>query len=74
MSEGEKIGQENMFPSMPKWENVENSCQLMSKEFSNDKRITSKHDDTMNLVNDKGIPKLDCRSMTGSTTMERSAK
>ena len=44
---------------------VENSCQLMSKEFSNDKRITNKHDKKENLVKDKGIPKSDCRSMAG---------
>ena len=37
LSKGEKTGQEKMFPSMPKGENVENSCQLMSKESNNDK-------------------------------------
>ena len=37
LSKGEKNGQEKMLPSMPKGENVENSCQLMSKEFKNDK-------------------------------------
>ena len=63
-----------MLPSMPKGENVENSCQLISKEFKNEKRITSKHDDKENLVKDKGIPKLDCRSMIGSTTRGISEK
>ena len=50
-SKGEKVGREKMLPSMPKRENIENSCQLMSKEFSNNKRITNKHDDR---VDDKG--------------------
>ena len=42
LSKGEKIGQDKMLSSMPKGENVENSCQLMSKEFKNDK--TSEND------------------------------
>ena len=46
----------------------------MSKEFNNEKIITSKHDDTMNLLKDKGIPKSNCISMTWSTTRGRSRK
>ena len=42
LSKGEKIEKKKMFPSMPKGENFENSCQLMSKEFKNDK--TSEND------------------------------
>ena len=42
LSKGEKFEKKKMFPSMPKGENVENSCQLMSKELHNDKGITSK--------------------------------
>ena len=67
-SKGEKVGQDKMLSSMTKGENVEDSCQLMSKEFNNDKRITSKHDGKANLVKDKGIPKSDCISMTWSRT------
>ena len=50
LPKGEKIDQEKMLPLMPKEENVENSCQLMSKGFNNDKGITSEHDDMENLV------------------------
>ena len=39
---GENVGQKKMFSSMPKGENVENSCQLMSKDFNNTKGIISK--------------------------------
>ena len=35
---------------MPKGENVEKNSQLMSKEFNNDKGITSEHDDRENVV------------------------
>ena len=71
---GEKVGQEKMFPSILKGENAKNSCQLMSKEFNNEKIKTSKHDDKENLVKDKGIPKSDCRSMTRLMKRGRSEK
>ena len=46
----------------------------MSKEFSNDKGITSKHDDRVNLLKDKRIRKLNRKSVTGSMTGEIYAK
>ena len=53
---------------------LKNSCQLMSKEFSNDKGITSKHDDRVNLVKDRGITKSNRKSVKGSMTGEILAK
>ena len=45
---------------------VENSRQVMSKEFSNDKGITSEHDDRETSLSDKGITKSDGNSMSSS--------
>ena len=48
--------------------------QLMSKEFSNEKWITSKHDDMVSLVNEKGITKLNRKLVTGLMIGERFVK
>ena len=46
----------------------------MSKEFNNDKGITSKHDGRVNLVKDREITKSKIKSVTGSMIGERSTK
>ena len=46
----------------------------MSKEFINDKGITSKHDDEVNLVEDKGITNSNGKLVAGLMIGERSRK
>ena len=53
---------------MKKGENVENSCQLMSKEFSNDK--TNEHNATENSEKDKVITKSYGSSRSSGQSMQ----